>query len=100
LTRSGRRSTPPANASSGLENVEPILDDTATTTYVNITNQTGGARPNGFSASARVNTFPSMEFTKPSQLLEALFELYQNQIRNISSRDIDVQMGTFTPQPL
>jgi hypothetical protein len=41
-----------------------------------------------------------MEFTKPSQLLEALFELYQNQIRNISSRDIDVQMGTFTPQPL
>ncbi|KAF4240561.1 hypothetical protein CNMCM8980_006158 [Aspergillus fumigatiaffinis] len=41
-----------------------------------------------------------MELTKPSQLLEALFELYQNQIRNISSRDIDVQMGTFTPQPL
>ncbi|GFG03141.1 hypothetical protein IFM61392_02653 [Aspergillus lentulus] len=93
-------STPPANAFSGLENVEAILDTTATTTYVNITNLTGGARPDGFSVGARVNTFPSLKPEKTSQLLEALFELYQNQIRNISSRDIDIQMGAFTPQPL
>ncbi|EAW20769.1 FAD-binding oxidoreductase [Aspergillus fischeri NRRL 181] len=44
-------STPPANAFSGLEDVEPILDTTATTTYVNITNQTGGL---GQMDSARV----------------------------------------------
>jgi hypothetical protein len=93
-------STPPANAFSGLENVEPILDTTAPTTYVNIINLAGGARPDGSSASFRVNTFPSMRPEKTSQLLETHFELFQNQIRNISSRDSDVQMGTFTPQPL
>jgi hypothetical protein len=39
-----------------------------------------------------------MELTKPSQLLEALFELYQNQTRNIPSRDIDVSDGDiYTP---
>ncbi|KAG2002845.1 hypothetical protein GB937_009496 [Aspergillus fischeri] len=41
-----------------------------------------------------------MEPEKTSQLLEAHFQLYQNQIRNISSRDIGIQMRVFTPQPL
>jgi hypothetical protein len=93
-------SAPPSNAFSGLEDVEPILDTTATTTYVNLTNQAGDVTAYGLSVSARVNTFPSMEPEKASRLLEAHFQLYQSQIRNISSRNIDIQMGVFTLQPL
>jgi hypothetical protein len=93
-------SAPPSNAFSGLEDVEPILDTTATTTYVNLTNQAGDANAYGLSVSARVNTFPSMEPEKASRLLEAHFQLYQSQVRNISSRNIDIQMGVFTLQPL
>jgi hypothetical protein len=93
-------SAPPANTFCGLEDVEPILDTTATMTYVNLTNQAGEANAYGLSISARVNTFPSMEPEKASRLLEAHFQLYQTQVRNISSRNIDIQMGSFTHQPL
>ncbi|GFF98563.1 bifunctional solanapyrone synthase [Aspergillus udagawae] len=93
-------SAPPTSAFSGLEDVEPILDTTATTTYVNLTNQAGEDNAYGLSMGPRMNTFPSMEPEKASRLLEAHFQLYQSRVRNISSRNIDIQMGRFTPQPL
>ncbi|KAH1527150.1 hypothetical protein KXX18_001639 [Aspergillus fumigatus] len=84
----------------GLEDVELIQVTTATTTYVYITNQSAGPRPDEFSPSARVNTFPSMEPEKTCQLLEAHLQLYHNQIKNISSRDIDIQMASLPPSLL
>ncbi|GIC93103.1 uncharacterized protein Aud_009583 [Aspergillus udagawae] len=93
-------SAPPTNAFSRLEDVEPILDTTATTTYANLTNQAEEDSAYGLSMGPRMNTFPSMEPEKASRLLEAHFQLYQSRVRNISSRNIDIQMGRFTPQPL
>jgi hypothetical protein len=93
-------SAPPTRAFSGLEDVKPILDTTATTTYVNLTNQAGEDNAYGLSMGPRMNTFPSMEPEKASRLLEAHFQLYQSRVRNISSRNIDIQIGRFIPQPL
>jgi hypothetical protein len=41
-----------------------------------------------------------MEPEKASQLLKAHFQLYQSQVKNILSRNIDIQMGVFILQPL
>ncbi|PYI24019.1 FAD-binding domain-containing protein [Aspergillus violaceofuscus CBS 115571] len=92
--------TPSEGAFAGLDKIEALLDGTKTTTYTELTNQAGGAKIYGIKAAARVNTFPNLDPGNMSTLLEAHWSTYQAMIRNDSSRDIDIQIGTFTPQPL
>ncbi|GES63272.1 FAD-binding-domain-containing protein [Aspergillus terreus] len=92
--------SPPSGTFSGLEDVEAILDTTDTTTYTSLANQAGGAKIYGINAAAHVNTFPNMSPDQMDELLELHWETYQSQIRNDSARSIDIQIGTFTPQPL
>ncbi|KAL4887755.1 hypothetical protein BDV59DRAFT_189977 [Aspergillus ambiguus] len=92
--------TPPPGTFAGLEEVEAILNTTQTTTYTDLANQAGGAKIYGINAAAHVNTFPNMSPEQMDGLLELHWETYQSQIRNNSARNIDIQIGTFTPQPL
>ena len=91
---------PPPNAFDNLDAVDPLLDTTKTTTYPELADAAGGAKIYGINAAARVNTFPNMDPEKTARLFEAHWDLYQSQIKNDSSRNIDIQIGTFTPQPV
>ncbi|PWY76781.1 FAD dependent oxidoreductase [Aspergillus eucalypticola CBS 122712] len=91
---------PSANAFAGLEDIEPFTDSTNTTSYTNITNAAGGAKIYGINAAIHVNTFPNMPSQQMTQLLETHWTTYQSMIKNDSSRNLDLQLGTFTPQPL
>lgn len=92
--------TPPPGTFAGLEDVEAIINGTDTTTYTDLANEAGGAKIYGINAAAHVNTFPNMSPENMNELLELHWETYQSQIKNDSSKNLDIQIGTFTPQPL
>ncbi|CAK43952.1 FAD-binding domain-containing protein [Aspergillus niger ATCC 13496] len=91
---------PSTNAFVGLDNIEALIDSTKTTTYTDLTNEAGGAKIYGINAAIRVNTFPNMPSQQMTQLLENHWTTYQSMIKNDSSKNLDIQIGTFTPQPL
>ncbi|OOF95626.1 hypothetical protein ASPCADRAFT_506521 [Aspergillus carbonarius ITEM 5010] len=91
---------PPANAFVGLDKIESLFSTTKAQSYTELTNEAGGAKIYGINAAARVNTFPNMPPAQMAQLLETHWTTYQSMIKNDSSRNLDIQIGTFTPQPL
>ncbi|GLA68782.1 hypothetical protein AtubIFM55763_006981 [Aspergillus tubingensis] len=91
---------PSANAFAGLEDIESFIDSTKTTSYTDLTNAVGGAKIYGINAAIHVNTFPNMPSQQMTQLFETHWTTYQSMIKNDSSRNLDFQLGTFTPQPL
>lgn len=92
--------TPPAGAFGSLDKIKPLINTTDTTTYPELADQAGGGKIYGINAAARVNAFPNLDPKKTSELFEDHWKLYQDQIKNDSSRNIDIQIGTFTPQPV
>ncbi|PYH89375.1 FAD-binding domain-containing protein [Aspergillus ellipticus CBS 707.79] len=91
---------PSANAFAGLENIEALMDSTNTTSYSDLASQAGGAKIYGINAAAHVNTFPNMPPQQMSQLLETHWTTYQSMVKNDSSRNLDIQIGTFATQPV
>ncbi|KAF9890500.1 hypothetical protein FE257_005905 [Aspergillus nanangensis] len=92
--------TPPPGTYAGLEDIEALINTTNTTTYEDLTSQAGGGAIYGINAAAHVNTFPNMPAEQLNELLELHWDTFQSQIKNDSSKNIDIQIGTFTPQPL
>lgn len=92
--------TPPQGAFGNLDSITPLIDTTNTTTYPELADQAGGGKIYGINAAARVNTFPNMEPEKTARLFEDHWDLYKSQIKNDSSRNLDIQIGTFTTQPI
>lgn len=92
--------SPPANAFAGIENIKALTDTTGTTTYSQLTSEAGGGKIYGINAAARVNTFPNMSPDRTSQLFEDHWDLYKSYTKNDSSKNIDIQISTFTTQPL
>lgn len=92
--------TPPEDAFSAVGKVKPLLDLTSTQTYPSLTSMAGGAAIYGISTTARVNTFPNMEPKLTAQLLESHWNSYTEHTKNDSSKNLDIQFSTFTPQPI
>lgn len=92
--------SPPPNAFAGLETVDALLDTTNTTTYHDITNQALGAKAYGIKGAARVSTFPNLPPAQMKDLFQAHWDAFLDYTKNDTSKNLNIQLTTFTPQPL
>ena len=72
----------------------------STQTYPSLTSIAGGAAIYGISNAARVNTFPNLDPNSTAQILESHWNSYTAHTKNDSSKSLDIQFSTFTPQPI
>ncbi|KAF2753344.1 FAD-binding domain-containing protein [Pseudovirgaria hyperparasitica] len=90
----------PGNVFADFDKIPSISSSTEAKTYREMTDEAGGASVQGFSTAARVTTFPNMPPEQMNAFYEEHFQVYAKRSLNNTVRDLDLQVLTFTPQPL
>lgn len=92
--------TPPAGVFDEFDAIKAVSDDTGTKSYWELTNAAGGAKPMGFGASFREDTYPNMPTANMTDFYEVLYRAMYKQSLDNSLKGLDVQILGFDPQPM